>query len=221
MTSARRTFPSSLAGLLASPEWREMADVSHKHLLNFVADYFWRKRTSIILLHHAISVVLTGLLIVIAALSDSSVEWWMGRLGLAVVLLLVAILPLHEVIHAIAYRLQGARDIRWGIQWMPLAVYVVAHDFVVNRAMFTFLALAPTVIIGAALLVCAAAGVPDRASPLMLALLHHGGTAGDWALLNFFLAHGGTEIVTVDDADRHRSLFFERVRNIAFHGSNG
>lgn len=185
--------------------------LSHPHLAEFVVDYFFRRRSWLTLLHHLLSGLILGAAIGIAWQSGLSFLDGLKAFGLALVALFVVILPLHEALHAIGYWLVGARDIRWDGSWRMLAVWVVAHRFVAGAQAFAFVALAPTVVLNAIILI-AALLVPKLAVFLLFLLLwHHHGASGDWSLLNFFWLHRRAGVWTYDDAERKESFFFGRA----------
>ena len=122
----------------------------------------------------------------------------------------MVVLPLHEALHAVAYWLAGARDVRWDYSLRMLAVWVIAHRFVVSTGAFLFVALAPFVVLNA-LLVVAAIAFPQYAVLLLFVLLVHlHGCAGDWSLVNFVWLHRERGFWTYDDAVTGKSYFYGR-----------
>lgn len=121
----------------------------------------------------------------------------------------IVVLPVHEALHALAYRMAGAREIRWKMLCRYLAAYVVAERFVAGRRVFFFVALAPFVVITPVAIVPA---VLFRWSVLWLTVLlwHTAGVSGDWALMNYYWHHRAREIYTWDEGGR--SFFYARVR---------
>jgi hypothetical protein len=164
---------------------RIIEQVSHADLPAFIRRFFWTSRGPVVIAHHALS--------------------------FAVILFLLPVLPLHELIHDLTYRALGAREVRWTLSWTPLGAYVTAHAFVVNRRDFIILASLPSLIITGGMILVALIVPGLRIPALMLAFLHHGGTAGDWALVNVFHHYRDRTLLTVDDAEQQRSWFFERA----------
>ncbi len=72
-------------------------------------------------------------------LSVGSFFIWFS-LGIAGVILLI---PIHELIHGLLFRLFGAKDVRYGVVWKKLMFYAVAHDFAVNYRQMLVIALGP------------------------------------------------------------------------------
>jgi hypothetical protein len=139
----------------------------------------------------------------------------LGDFGLAFVALFVVILPLHELLHAAAYRLVGARDIRWDYSMRMLAVWVIAHRFVAGTRAFLMVAFAPFVVLNAAL-IAGAIAFPKIAVLLLFVLLWHiHGTAGDWALLNFVWLHARAASGRMTMRRREVVLFGRPVQSLS------
>lgn len=178
----------------------------HAALVEFAAEYFFRQTSWIVWLHHATSIA--TLAVLIAAATGAGLRTFAWQFALAFVAFPPIIIPLHELLHALAYRLSGARDIRWSYILRYLAVYVLAHRFVASRGVFVFVALAPTVVINAMLIAAAIAWPSWSVFFLTSLLLHIAGTSGDWAMLNYYWLHRDRVIYTYDDADTGMSYFY-------------
>jgi Putative zincin peptidase len=195
---------------LSRDGYQLLGEMTHATLAEFVIEYFLRRGSWLIWLHHAMSLMALAAAITAAAMQGRGVGRAFLDFGLSLVALFVVILPLHEALHAVAYRLVGARDIRWDYSMRMLAVWVIAHRFVVSTGPFLFVALAPFVVINM-LLVAAAVAFPQYAVLLLFVLLVHlHGCAGDWSLLNFVWLHRRHGFWTYDDAVTGRSYFFGR-----------
>lgn len=185
--------------------------MTHLQLGEFVLEYFFRRLSWVIWMHHAISVAILGAIVAVALAQQRSFFRCAGDFFLALVTLFVVILPLHELLHAAAYRLVGARDVRWEWSGRMMAVWVIAHRFVVGTRAFLLVALAPFVVLNALLIVLAIV-FPQVAVYLLFVLLWHvHGSAGDWSLLNFVWIHRARGFWTYDDAEAGKSYFFGRT----------
>lgn len=180
--------------------------MAHQSLAEFVIEYFLKRTSWLTRLHHLLSLA-TLIAIILAADSFTSA---LAAFALAFAALFLIVLPLHEALHALAYRLVGARDIRWDYSWRMAAVWVIAHRFVVTPKPFIFVALAPF-IINAALIAGAIAFPKLAVFVLFLLLWHLHGSIGDWSLLNFIWLHRRSGFWTYDDAVTGKSYFYGRV----------
>ena len=196
---------------LSSPDYQLLGELTHAGLIEFVVEYFFRKTSWLTRLHHAMSLITLACIVAIAIAQERGVLRCLAGFFLALAALFLFILPLHELLHAAAYRLAGARDIRWDYSLRMAAVWVIAHRFVATLRPFVFVALAPFVVINAAL-IAAAVRWPQHAVFLLFALLWHlHGSIGDWSLLNFIWLHRRRGFWTFDDADSGKSYFFGRA----------
>lgn len=154
---------------------------------------------------------LLALLVAIAAHSrfDAFDSFALASAGAMAAWLLL--LPVHEHVHAFAYRLAGATDVSVHYQLRTLTAYCVADRSVVGGAAFVFVCLAPLVAIDALLagaMLFAPAGGPW---PLLLGgalLFHTGAASGDVALANLVWRCRGSRLWTYDDTGARVSRFF-------------
>jgi Putative zincin peptidase len=131
--------------------------------------------------------------------------------GLGVIPLLL--IPLHEGLHLIPFRLAGASDIRMGTDLRQGIVYVTAHRFVAGRRLFTMVALTPFFIITTGLFIAVALCPMWWQWVLSMSLLVHTTMcAGDAALLGFMGRYKNRRLFTWDDADKKEAYFFASVR---------
>ena len=189
----------------------ELLDELHyDDLLAFAARYFFERTSWITRLHHALSLMVLGA--IIATVIMHGIHWLtaLSQFLLGFVVMFVVVLPLHEGLHALAYRMAGARNIRWKMIWRYLAAYVVAERFVATRGVFHFVALAPFVVITPVAIALAVAFPAWSVLWLTVLLWHTAGVSGDWALLNYYWLNRDREIYTWDEDGR--SYFFARVR---------
>jgi hypothetical protein len=201
------TAPEDLTG-----EYELLAEMQHSSLVEFVIEYFFTRRSWLVWLHHAMSLAIVAAIVTTIVARGTGPGEALVAFGVTLVLLLVVVLPLHELLHAVAYRLAGARDIRWDYSVKMAAVWVVAHRFVATTGPFVFVALAPFVVINT-LLAAGALLFPKLAVWLLFLLLWHlHGAIGDWSLLNFIWLHRQRGFWTFDDADLGRSYFYGRSR---------
>jgi hypothetical protein len=195
---------------LAPPEFALLAEMTHASLAEFVIEYFLRRRSWLTHAHHAMTIVTVAAAVLVAMRTGRPLKLCVLDFFLALAALFVIVLPIHELLHAAAYRLSGARDIRWDYSLRMAAVWVTAHRFVATARPFVFVALAPFVVINAALLLGAIV-FPKLAVFLLFVLLWHlHGSIGDWSLLNFIWLHRERGFWTFDDAEAGKSYFYGR-----------
>ncbi len=187
-----------------------IATFRHNNPVVFLEQYFHGyllRPTPPIAAYLALNFVSLGLL---------GLEWSQGNYGTKGVgdfgfgvALAFALLPLHELLHGIAYRAFGAIDVRYRIVWRKAIAYAIAHRFVAGARAFVCVALTPSLIINPALLAYAYLAPPRWKLTILSALLVHiAFTSGDFALINFFYVNRGRHPLTYDDVDEGMSYFY-------------
>lgn len=129
------------------------------------------------------------------------------------ILLAFLFLPIHELIHAGAYRLVGAKHTSIEAHWKKFVFLALADRFVANRREFTLVAVAPFVVltlVAVALMVVLPTPWWFALSSAILA--HTAMCSGDFGLLSFFHEHKHLDVVTYDDVPHRTSYFLSRPR---------
>lgn len=129
-------------------------------------------------------------------------------MGISCALLLI---PLHECIHMLAYRSQGATRTSFGVDLKRFVFLALADKFVADRRAFRIVAAAPFVVITICLF--AAMAFVDVKTQLVLLVtisVHTACCSGDFGLLAYFDHHKGKDLVTYDDVAAKRSYFLAR-----------
>lgn len=122
------------------------------------------------------------------------------------------LIPLHEFIHVMAYKSQGAVNTSYDVVWKKLIFLAVADRFVASKKEFTVVALAPFITITLLLLL----PLPFLSPYWKMVLLCINGwhvtfCIGDFALLSYFACNGNNEVVTYDDKANRVSYFYVRT----------
>ena len=119
------------------------------------------------------------------------------------------LIPVHEGLHLIPFRLAGARDIRMGTDLRQGIVYVTAHRFVAGTGFFTLDAMTPFLTITAGIIIIMVFSPPWWKWVLSLALLIHTTMcAGDAALIGYMCGFKNRRAYTWDDADKKEAYFY-------------
>lgn len=139
--------------------------------------------------------------------SGQSVHFFLSFLaGMACFAILI---PFHELLHGIGYRLAGAQHVNYRVNWRQFVFYAIADRFVTRKLHFVLLALTPFVVINS-LLVLLIVLLPSAWVSCLCGVLfmHIAGCSGDFALMSYFYIHWSRDPVTFDDAVRGESHFF-------------
>ncbi len=189
----------------------ELHRLSHKELVPFIRKYI-RKRTKFSLAYYLINVIIFAVTGYLFFEGFNSPAYHVGDRfthlcnGLAIAFALV---PVHEYIHVLAYRSQGAEKTSYAANLRKFYFMALADKFVANEKEFRVIALAPFVVITLCLLI--ALVIVDDTWTITIAgilLAHTAMCSGDFGLLSFFEFHSNMDVVTYDDVGNGTSLFF-------------
>ncbi len=121
----------------------------------------------------------------------------------------VVLIPVHELIHAMVYKLAGAPDIKFGVKPDSYLFYVTADRYVMGRRSFMMVAFAPFILISVVLiLLIFSTDDPCSWSFITCFFVHTTMCIGDFAIAGFFLAQRGKEIYTYDDIEKEETYFY-------------
>src|SRR5437773_1111629 len=132
-------------------QYRLLIALPHSDLGPFLTTYYFQRRTWIILAHYAFTTVLIIAWLLLGIAGHYSAGDWLRHFALAM-LAFIALVPIHEGIHAVVYRALGARDVQMRGSLRRMYFYALAPDFVVDARGFAWVAVAPFLLITVALL---------------------------------------------------------------------
>lgn len=121
---------------------------------------------------------------------------------------LTALVVIHELIHGVAYKMNGARRVYYGGNIRKFVFYAAAHLQVFNVRQFTRIALAPfiTVSIMGIMLIFI---FPDYTTFLLSVLsIHTFFCGGDFLFLHFMSQYDSKKLHTHDDRDKAETYFY-------------
>ncbi len=147
-----------------------------------------------------------------SASKDIADPQWLGagwQLGLGILVFFVIVLPLHELIHAIFFKLLGASKVGFGYSTKGLMVYAYAQRFVMRLRENALVAAMPFVLI-TSLLVVLLVSVPQLQFVwLLILVIHTLGCMGDFILIKHAWKNRQRYMHTYDDLEEKRTYFFE------------
>jgi len=129
-----------------------------------------------------------------------------------------ALLPLHEYIHVLAYKSQGATNTSYDANLKKFYFMALADKFVANKKEFEVVALAPFIIITSLLTVLFFIVNTNWTLTISSVLLAHTAMcSGDFGLLSYFEFNKKKQVVTYDDIENKISYFYEYIREKGPH----
>lgn len=123
------------------------------------------------------------------------------------VLIAIIFIPIHELIHYIAYKISGAKSVSFFSNFKKFYFATIADKFVTNLSEFTFIALLPfTVVLVGTLISFPFLTLEFQITSLIFLFIHNIFCSGDFTLLNFMASNKG--MVTYDVKDKSETYFF-------------
>ena len=186
-------------------------ELGHKELVPFIQLYL-KKRTKFSLFYYLSNFIIFGLAgyyffkgfqLATYSFADRFAHF---SYGIAIALLL---LPLHEYIHVLAYKSQGALQTSYDANLKKFYFMALANQFVANKKEFTVVALAPFATITSVLIILLFAVSQTWLLTIIGVLFAHTAMcSGDFGLLSYFEFHKDKQIVTYDDTTKQVSYFY-------------
>lgn len=196
-------------------EFELLAEVSHQKLREFVVDQI-KKEKYIIRIYSAYQFVM--MIILVFFLTRSIVLGFKGNsegltgIGLASLFSFSLLIIIHELIHALAYLLTGAKRISFGVIPKKFVFYALADQQVIASKAFHVVALAPFIVVKLILLfiIFVMGNTVIFYFALTVMCLHSLFCAGDIAMLAFYRLNRGKEIFNFDNRSEGKTYFYTR-----------
>jgi len=196
-------------------EYELLTEVSHQKLREFVVEQIVEEKYVI----RIYSIYQLIMMIVFAFLLTRgivlSIKGYSGiliEIGLSIVFSLSALIIIHELLHALAYLITGARRISFGVIPKKFIFYALADRQVITARAFHIVALTPFIVVK---LICLAGFIVFYNQQLIYSFLsvmclHSLFCAGDIAMLAFYRIHKGKEIYNFDNKSEGKTYFYSR-----------
>ena len=204
-----KTSKPTLAELEDPSQFDVIADVAHSDVIPFVRQHLYHQ-SWVTTLYWLLNVAAVGVIYIFWRRSGLPILDAFPQVCLGMAAGYVLLLPIHEHLHGLAYRLVGARRVKVRYNPNRFTALCEAPGAVVSGGEFIFVCLTPIVLLNPLLAVLAFTLTKAKLA-LMSAgalLLHTGGCSGDVGLVNFVWQHRECRTFTVDDADQQRARFF-------------
>ena len=155
-----------------------------------------------------------GFMIALWQESQSASQFFL-EIGASLVWVVVGyalMIPLHEFIHWLVYRSEGAADVRFGAIWRSFVFFAAAHNFLTDYKTFKRIALDPLRILSGLLVVLLLFPLPlwGKIAIAVLLFFHLLSCSGDLMMLAYMSRYKGREVYTVDDIDNRYTYFLEK-----------
>jgi hypothetical protein len=189
----------------------QLDKLEHKELIPFIKIYI-KKLTKYSIIYNVSNFIIFGLTAFLFMSGFKHPDFDFGNrlmhfsYGLAIAFLLI---PLHEYIHVLAYKSQGATNTSYDVNIKKFYFMALADKFVANKKEFEIVALAPFVIITVILTILFFIVNPNWTLTIIGVLLTHTAMcSGDFGLLSYFEFNKDKQVVTYDDIENKISYFY-------------
>ncbi len=133
------------------------------------------------------------------------------NLFFGLILFPVLLIPVHEMIHALAYKMLGARKIKFGADLSQFIFFVTADKFVIGFKKLIFVALLPFFLVSTLLIFLPFYFEWQISYSFFLTLFAHGVMCiGDFAVLSYFIENEPSRLLTFDDVEKKKAYFYIR-----------
>ena len=204
--------------LIENDDFELLAEVDHLHIKQFIFEQITKEK-QLIRLYSAYQLGMIGLFLflltkaIILLLRDMNKPLF--AIGASLLFSFSLLVILHELIHALAYKLRGANKITFGAIWRKFIFYAAADQQVIDYYSFKMVALAPFVLVK---VVCILLAIVFWTTPLAyffmsLMCVHSLFCAGDIAMLAFYKLNSDKEIFNFDDLSQKKTFFYFRKNN--------
>jgi hypothetical protein len=188
--------------------------LEHNELPVFLRKYI-NKRTTISIVFYGLNIglILVAMFLFVTNIQQgllTNLNWaYHYFIGFSIAFLLV---PLHEYIHVLAYKSQGAKNTSYYSNIKKFFFMALADKFVASKNEFTIVALAPFILITSTLLLLLPISSYSWTLTILgILLCHTAMSSGDFALLSYLEFHRDKEIVTYDNVGEKTSYFYGRI----------
>jgi hypothetical protein len=125
------------------------------------------------------------------------------------ILFSILFIPIHELLHAFAYKLLGAKNISYYIKIKKFYFAVVSDKHIVNFNQFIFIALSPFLfVIFSSLILFLFSNTYISFTVIVFVTIHNLFCSGDFSLLNFMEINKDKGIITYDDKEKQETYFY-------------
>ncbi|RZJ29250.1 MAG: DUF3267 domain-containing protein [Flavobacterium sp.] len=189
--------------------YRPLEKMEHSQLMSFVTPYLNKTNWATIVFASVsiiflISIALFSVVVIHLERSAFCLLYVFGGFLAA-----YALIPIHEFIHAIAYKIVGARTVLYDVNLKKFVFLTIADNFVASRKEFTIVAAAPFVVITSALfLLLIFFRIHLQLFVLGMLFIHTLFCIGDFGLMSFLASHKEKKVVTYDDKASKQTLFY-------------
>jgi len=210
---SRRKHPD-IETLETDPAYNQVMALDFENMIPFVLEHIWKRGIPAYVFALVNGALLIGIpVVMVVSYTGHSLTWTRmllhGVSGIIAGSLLI--IPVHELLHGLAYRILGAKKIRFGVDFQQFIFFVTADRHPVSGIQLGFIALAPFVVINLATCLIVLLLFPGLLLFSCFFLLTHNIMCiGDFAMVNYVSRHE-RGLYSFDEPEKKMSYFYEVV----------
>ncbi|MCE5330734.1 MAG: DUF3267 domain-containing protein [Bacteroidales bacterium] len=205
--------------LVSNPGFEQIAVIKHSDMKSFVLGEaakrpLWAHIANIVQIM-GLLVFVFGVFKVFVLFFESHETAYLRWMLYGLIFTFTFLIVIHEFIHAIAYKIVGARYLSFGMNLRKFMFYVQADKQVLDYGQFQIVALAPAITIGIVSLLGMVFFYNQPAFYFLVPVFAFHGIfcGGDFGLLCFFQNHSDKKIVTFDIKAEGKTYFYSGTLN--------
>lgn len=185
--------------------------LSHEQMLPFVQQYLRKFSNPVIRIYWLFNLIVLLMLGYLFLFFPTTIDKGLTNIGLGICSFFLLI-PLHEWIHGIAYKISGAPKVSYHAVLRKLIFYALADRFVIGYRSFLFVAFSPFIIITTLLTILLFSTETLAIAWVCWAglLIHTSGCAGDFALAAYFYEERNRAPLTYDLQEEGITVFLRK-----------
>jgi hypothetical protein len=192
--------------------YRLVLEIKHAEILDFIMQHLRPVSFPLLFFYLFNGFILLGLVArIVFSIWDGTISFWLslGAFMGGTIFFLLILIPLHELIHLLTFKLLGAKQTRVFAQWEKFLFYAVADKFVMNYKEFIWLALPPFVLLNSLLLLALLMIHGPVQYAIWSALIFHStGCIGDFVLIAYLSDKNRRHYLSFDDLQKGVTLFY-------------
>ncbi len=194
-----------------SPEYRKVMTLRYDDIAPFIVSRFFSRNYTVISFWALVFVtIIVNVLLWIRMRALGSHPSTMVGFIAGYILIPITLAPLHELIHWVALKMTGAKDIRIGMNLSQGIIYISPHYHVMARKPFSLVAASPFIIITTicVILICLSPSAWMRWLVSSVLFVHTTMCIGDIVLTGYMFDISHKDSFTWDDVESKESYFY-------------
>lgn len=193
--------------------FKKLITLKYDDIISFVFSYIKKSTPAVYFYFISNALLLSVFLYLFISGFGHNFRFLMKQLIAGIIVGSFLIIPVHELIHGLAYKIIGAPKIHFGADLRQMIFYVAADKYPVGRKGFYFIALAPFLFINLAVIAILFLFPEKSLLAFMVSFLffHNIMCIGDFAMVSYFQQNKEKELYTYDDHQEKISYIFEKI----------